>query len=444
MLELRLIRWRMIGTLCAAVLALTTAQPAGDGAKPAPPTDWRAEETLLTDHVQLTFPERFIKAGEAYFDHEQPPRWIVFQGVERPEAGKEPSPHYAMYVARLRWEGERIAGLEKIERISPEGAANTCGWFSPLKPGQVLFGSTMVAPKGEGVPGFQRGTSRYRWDFPPEMRVVWLPVASIIQDVQSKEVADAVRVMNGGVAQELFTPPPGTDGKPMDGYIAECSWSPDGRHIVYTHVDQATSDPEIWVYDTRLRADPARAHIKVVGAKGYDGGPFFSPDGRWLCWRSDRQGDNNLQLFIGELAFGDKSDAGRITGLAREVQLTSDEGVVNWAPFWHPGGQWLVYASSQVSHRNYEVFAIDARPAMQTPAQPQRAARARITHADGFDGLPAFSADGRWLLITSQRAGAQAELLPNARPSSQLWVARVNGEPAWIQPASAKPAEVAK
>ena len=44
------------------------------------------------------------------------------------------------------------------------------------------------------------------------------------------------------------------------------------------------------MYDTKLKTDTV-----LVNSKGYDGGPFFSPDGQWICYRSDRKGDDLLK-----------------------------------------------------------------------------------------------------------------------------------------------------
>ena len=77
------------------------------------------------------------------------------------------------------------------------------------------------------------------------------------------------------------------------GYTAECSWSPDGRSILYAQVDPEKSealgrpDADLFIYDEKLKT-----HTPLVIAEGYDGGPFFSPDGRWICYRSERRGDN--------------------------------------------------------------------------------------------------------------------------------------------------------
>ena len=90
-----------------------------------------AEEPALADVRQLT--SGFERAGEAYFSPDM--KWIVFQAVA--PGGQ----HYQMYVARVKWEGEEIAGIEDPIRVSPDDSRNTCGFFSP--DGRTLiFGST--------------------------------------------------------------------------------------------------------------------------------------------------------------------------------------------------------------------------------------------------------------------------------------------------------------
>lgn len=433
-----------------SLAALSLQPPAAPAAEP--PLDWRANETLLTDHVQLTFPDRFIRAGEAYFDHQTPPRLVIFQAIERPtaatkEGGKapEPSPHYGMYIARLVYDANKPVALGQITRVSPPDSANTCGWFHPTEAAAFLYATTTVAPKSETTPGFQRGTGRYRWDFPSEMSIVGQVIKSIdaesikelLQDDpkwtpidpdwKSRSGAPSVDVMLKDTPKLVETLPG------PQGYAAECSFDSSARNIVYTYVNPETKDPDIYLYDTKTKQN-----VTLISAKGYDGGPFFSPDGKWICYRSDRRGDNNLQLFIAKLAFADKADPARITGVEREIQLTNDAEVVNWAPFWHPSGSWLVYASSAVAHSNYEVFAIDVSAAMKSESGKLDAPlpRVRLTHASGFDGLPAFSTDGQYLLITSQRG---PKFGTDTRPTSQLWIAKVATTPDWSKPAPLPP-----
>jgi len=111
-----------------------------------------------------------------------------------------------------------------------------------------------------------------------------------------------------------------------------------------------------------------------------------------------------------ELQFDEK---GSIVGITREHQLT-DNAHVNWGPFWHPTGRFLIYATSEIGHHNYELYVCDADNGDATGTAKYGTRKRRITHADGFDGLPVFNGSGNWLMWTSKRETG----------TSQLWLAR--------------------
>ena len=371
----------------ALPLCICAATAFGQGASapasvpPAAPDfidDWRYEESQhIGNPVQLTFGDRFVKAGEAYFSPDG--RQVVFQAVEKPAEGASPDDFYAMFVADL---GPGAAGqpaLSNIRRVSPPGSANTCGWFDAGHPGRLIFGSTIEPPReDEQAPGYQRGTGRYRWAFPAQMRVVEVELA------EADGTAAPLRTVVG-------------DGK---GYTAECSTSPDGRWLLYAALRGA--DCDIFVLDRR-----SGMSIPLVTARGYDGGPFFSPDATRICFRSDRVGDDLLQLRIADLK---RDESGAITGVENERALTANS-CVNWCPFWHPTSGKLVYATSQMGHQNYEVFEIAAAPGTD-PAAPLPVPT-RVTFAPGADVLPAFDPTGKRLMWTSKRG-------PDG--TSQLWI----------------------
>ena len=365
------------------------------------PLDWRAEESgILRNYVQLTSEKDYVKAGEAYFDPTG--SWIIFQAVPRPTDGSAPDQHYSMFVAKLTHDANgAVIGLEEPVLLSQPGSANTCGFFHPTEPSRVIFGSTVTPPADNQPAGYQRGSSKYNWQFPVEMEVVGHRVAEIIIDSTPH-----------GDTPNLFS----THARPLwsrPGYDAECGYSPDGKFIVYTRVDPKTGDGDLYVFDVK-----SETHTPLVTEKGYDGGPFFSPDGKWITYRSDRRGDNMLQVFVAELSFDSN---GSPNGIKRELKVTDNEQV-NWAPFWSPDGEYLIYATSEVSHRNYEVFSIEAPVGAASVKAPGELAKRRITSADGFDGLPVFSADGSMMMWTSQRGGLFGE---EERPTSQVWVAEI-------------------
>jgi TolB protein len=376
-------------TFAAPLLLALLIAPPPPAAAPA-----AAEAANLREIRQLTFPDRFAKAGEAYFSPDMTK--LVFQAIEAPAEGEAAEEFYAMFVADLRRDGQgRIDGLERIRRISPPRTANTCGWFHPTDPHRVLFGSTLVPPTESSPPGYQRGTGRYRWMFPPEMRIVEADLR------QPDGAAESLRVLAG-------------DGS---AYVAEGTWSPDGRELLYCSL--ASGQGDLVVRDLERGTETV-----VVAVPGYDGGPFFSPDGRRICYRSDRHGNNLLQIFVAEL---ERDAEGRVVGVAAEHQVTDNDDV-NWAPYWHPAGRHLVYASSAEGHRNYEIFLVDA--ADHADAQPPRRSYGtsprRVTFAEGADVLPVFSPDGRLLLWTGQRGEDR---------SSQLYLADFVMD---LEPASAR------
>lgn len=346
--------------------------------------DWReAEQGILENHVQLTFADRFEKAGEAYFSPDDSK--VIFQATEAAKAGEHAVEFYGMFIADVtRDEKGAITGLANIKRISPPGSANTCGWFHPSEPNRVIFATTLGPPTESTPPGYQRGTGRYRWMFPPEMRIVSCDLRSADGTPESLTVLASAE----------------------DAYVAEGSYSADERHLIFCSLESNQGD----LFTIDLAND---VKTRIVSAAGYDGGPFFSPDDQRVCYRSDRAGNNLLQIYVADLAF---NDAGTIVGIEREYQLTDNEHV-NWCPFWHPDARHLVYATSELGHQNYEVFVIDADPGHlpgSSGSIKYGTRKRRVTHAEGADVLPAFSSDGKAMMWTSKRG---------EDGSTQLWVA---------------------
>ncbi len=332
------------------------------------------EVNSIGEPVLLTDPAFFLKAGESYFDPAT--KRVIFQAIEHPQEGEKPAEDYGMYLGDLTFdENNAITGLANVERLSTSGSANTCGWFHPNDVSTVMFATTMTPLVDSDIPGYQRDSGRYRWAFPPKMNIVAL-------DLNTKEFMPLV-----------------TNN---EHYLAEGSWSQDGRHILYCSLESGAGD----IYITDLQTGVSRL---IVGGAGYDGGPFFSPDGKRIVYRSDRRGNDLLQLYIAELKF---DDFGSIVGIKKEYQLT-DNAHVNWGPFWHPNNRFLIYATSEVSHMNYELFICDADSGASDGTTRYGIRKRRVTHADGFDGLPVFDRSGKWLMWTSKRETG----------TSQLWVA---------------------
>jgi Tol biopolymer transport system component len=142
---------------------------------------------------------------------------------------------------------------------------------------------------------------------------------------------------------------------------------------------------------------------QLTNVDGYDGGPFFSPDDQWIIFRSDRQQEHMLQLF-----------AISVDG-QHEVQLTSDLNTVNWAPYFHPRGKYIVWTQADYSRgpqgANFDLYTMEIDRDGDTLRGGETT---RITFDPKADVLPVFSPDGKKLMWTSSRG---------EDGSSQLWIA---------------------
>jgi Tol biopolymer transport system component len=133
-----------------------------------------------------------------------------------------------------------------------------------------------------------------------------------------------------------------------------------------------------------MRADGS-GQRRLTTVNGYDGGPFFSPDGKRIVWRRfDEQG---LIADVWTMNL-DGSDPRQVTRF----------NSMSWAPYIHPSGEYLLFASNKLGFENFEVYMVDVAGTKEP---------VRVTHSDGFDGLPVPSPDGNRLAWTSSRGGGR-------------------------------------
>ncbi|MCE9531024.1 MAG: DPP IV N-terminal domain-containing protein [Planctomycetes bacterium] len=318
--------------------------------------EWEKAETAYLKNIkQLT--TGFVRAGEGYFSPDG--KQIIYQAEEKATG----NPFYQIFAQDL--------STGSFRRVSPGNGRTTCAAFHPNGK-KIIFASSHLDPEAKKhqeaevakrAEDLKKGVRRrYTWDFDPFMEIF---------------EADP----DGSNLKNL------TNAK---GYDAEGSFSTDGKQIVFC----SNRDGHLNLYI--MEADGGNVRQLTKTKDCYNGGPFFSPDGKKVIYRSDRKEKDRLQLYV------INADG---TG---EKALTENDKWVYWAPYWYKDGKHIIYTaadhSDEKARPNYDLFWMNIETGKTT----------RITHAPGQDVLPVFSPDYSNVMWTSSRDG---------RSPTQLYIA---------------------
>jgi len=149
-------------------------------------------------------------------------------------------------------------------------------------------------------------------------------------------------------------------GGPM-GYAI----SPDGHEIAYVvNLDKVPAEStNNDIYTLQLGAEPSTAK-KVSTSPGSDDGPAYSPDGKWLAWRS--QARNGFESDLFKLVVMDRAN-GKIDSNIVPTYTDQQHNVVrdNWVDefAWAPDSKHIAYASPDRGREIVDVIsAISSGP----------------------------------------------------------------------------------
>ncbi len=177
------------------------------------------------------------------------------------------------------------------------------------------------------------------------------------------------------------------------GYDAEATVSPDGSKIVFT----STRDGDLDIYSMNADGTDVR---RLTDEPGYDGGPFFSPDGSKIVYRAHHPtADDELADYRGLLADNlvrpGVLDIYVMDADGSNKRRLTDNGAANFAPFFHPNGRQVIFASNleDPDSRNFDLYLIDL----------DGTGLERVTTDPTFDSFPMFTPDGRHLVFGSNR-----------------------------------------
>ena len=169
--------------------------------------------------------------------------------------------------------------------------------------------------------------------------------------------------------------------------------SPDGRWVVFT--SERNGNPDLYVLDLEGRAG-ARP---LVESPAMEDAAAISPDGRRLLFVSTRSG--NADIFVMPFQPENPSDAGEAANLTRHA-------AGDYNPAFSPDGTRILFSSSRDTS---VATSSGASPAatylaselyvMQSDGTEVR----RLTRHESWDGAPAWTPDGEAVVFYSQRDG---------------------------------------
>ncbi len=164
----------------------------------------------------------------------------------------------------------------------------------------------------------------------------------------------------------------------MTRLVGHASWSPDDKTIVF--VSNISGRNNLWLvpaeggWPTQLTVSDQRQTA-----------PAWSPDGRWIAYMSDYDGDEQWDIFIVSPKTG------------QVVNLTHTREIAEEYPRWSPDGRYLAYT---VKPKTSSVFEIDVYDMVMRDVKHITTG----TPADKLNDNPIWSYDGKWIAYTQEQA----------------------------------------
>lgn len=305
-----------------------------------------AGEKHLANIKQLTFEG---ENAEAYFSHDG--KKLIFQRAVKGDGCDQ--------IFSMNLDGSNMKMLSNGE------GKTTCSYFTPDKK-SIVYASTFKAdPKCPPKPDFSKG---YVWALYPGFDIF-------------KANLD------------------GSNPKPLtttDRYDAEATIRPDGT-IVFTSLRDG--DLDIYTMDKN-----GKNVKKLTNELGYDGGPFWSYDGKLIVYRAfhpetEAEKADYTGLLKENMIRPTKLDLWVMNPDGSNKRRVTNNGKANFAPFFFLNNKRIIFSSNidDPRGRNFDLYAINV----------DGSGLERITFNDTFDGFPMFSPDGKKLVFCSNRHSAK-------------------------------------
>jgi len=258
---------------------------------------------------------------------------------------------------RLSPDGKRLLYVE----IDPRGGKSDL-WIRDLTSGQLSLLASNLRPLGPA------------WS-PDGQRVAYSGVKGSAPAIYVKP-ANVV-----GAEQELW--------RPTDSFVYSITWTSDGKFLIFTELLSSTGKSRIAKLPTAGNAGP----VPVLEAAGANFGyARVSPDGKWIAYRSDESGTDEIYV----------SSFPNVPG---KLQVSVAGGSM---PCWRGDGKELYYLTpdnklmaAEMKEANGSLQVMATKTLFQTVAAPTR------TGGSPYDVTP----DGKRFLVDTQTSDQTSALL---------------------------------
>ncbi|MBL8178042.1 MAG: PD40 domain-containing protein [Bryobacterales bacterium] len=245
--------------------------------------------------------------------------------------------------------------------VSTGKGRTTCGYFLADNK-HIVYGSTHEA--GEACPPAADRSKGYVWAVYPSFDIF-------------------LATAEGKIVKKL------TDAA---GYDAEATVNFRTKKILYTSM--ASSDLDLWTMNP-----DGSGKKQITASKGYDGGAFFSRDGKKMVWRANHPTGEGLQryqdLLKDNLTSPMRMEIFIAGGDGKNAKQITNFGCASFAPSFTPDGKQIVFASNKhnCDGRKFELFLMNL----------DGSGLRQVTNFGGFSSFPEFSPDGKKLIFSSDK-----------------------------------------
>jgi TolB protein len=181
------------------------------------------------------------------------------------------------------------------------------------------------------------------------------------------------------------------------------AWSPDGRYLAFA--SDRDGNWEVYVQDVRTGSV-----TRMTYTPGFEGSPAWSPDGQWLVYEAYTE--DNLDIFIT-----------RIDGTQGPIRLTFDPAP-DFSPVWAPGGREIAYVSLREGNNEIFILSLD---------DPSEGSAVNLTISPEVnEEKPAWSPDGMAIAYSALVDGLEIVYVKETNDLSAEPIVIDRGQaPAW-------------